>query len=786
MKTTGSAGKWAPYLAALAVFIAAVIALFWEGFSGSKMLYGLDTFAEHLPFSIFARKCMLEYGQLPVWMPDIFMGIPLIGSANCIIFYPTNLFFLLLPVELHRVFLPDFIFHMLLAFAGMILFLSGLGLKKPAALAGGFFYATCGFLVSGIYAGAWIDIKSTSLIPFVMFFLMRAVSSGRLGDFLSASIFMALQVLALGMQIMAYTSMLYTAFFIYLLAREKGLDGKKKTGRFAGFVFSAVMIAAFGSLQFLPTAEYMQYSWRTDFSYEHFTVMSFHPAETISFILPQFFGLFGRSYWGFEQSRAFTPYIGVVPVFLFFFAFLNRENRSMAVFLALSSLALLALAFGGHTPLYKILYHVPVFNRFRNPSRFLSVLSFTIAAISAIGVDNLVKYILAAAGRQEDGGMSVRNAYNRFILAAGAVTAALGVMALNMDMLGQIIQFAHKAAGRGVCAESWLMPYIGLIRQDAVYFSAAAAAVAILVFAVLRHKIKSALIFAVILCGLHFVDMHRVLAKFIMYEDLGRIAGKDSVSETLTTDKGKFRVIDMQYNWFPNRNLYFGLEFFSGYHGVLPYRWARMHREEAFYDINVLRAFNIKYHIFSGDPGLRDLKKIVDGPISLYEDPFAMERAFFVDNARIAAGDDEAIAMLKTGFKPGTAVVTEDLGLKGPYADGRYDARISMYTPSRMIVETDNNRPGLLVVSNLYFPQWKARVDGEPARVHVVNYASMGVKLKEGKHRVELFYDMTLTWICVLLTVLALAFYAIVILSERKKYRAETEKARISGGGGSE
>jgi hypothetical protein len=48
---------------------------------------------------------------------------------------------------------------------------------------------------------------------------------------------------------------------------------------------------------------------------------------------------------------------------------------------------------------------------------------------------------------------------------------------------------------------------------------------------------------------------------------------------------------------------------------------------------------------------------------------------------------------------------------------------------------------GLLVLSDLHYPGWKAEVDGEEVDIERVNYLMRGVPLEDGEHRVEFRYE---------------------------------------------
>ena len=63
------------------------------------------------------------------------------------------------------------------------------------------------------------------------------------------------------------------------------------------------------------------------------------------------------------------------------------------------------------------------------------------------------------------------------------------------------------------------------------------------------------------------------------------------------------------------------------------------------------------------------------------------------------------------------------------------------YEAERVTVQTAARRPALLVLTDNWFPGWKASVDGEPAPIHRVDYLIRGVAVPGGAHRVEFRYE---------------------------------------------
>jgi uncharacterized membrane protein YfhO len=61
-------------------------------------------------------------------------------------------------------------------------------------------------------------------------------------------------------------------------------------------------------------------------------------------------------------------------------------------------------------------------------------------------------------------------------------------------------------------------------------------------------------------------------------------------------------------------------------------------------------------------------------------------------------------------------------------------------SPTRLEVDVELPRPGILVVSESYYPGWRARVDGAPAEILRADYLLRGVELDAGAHHVSFEY----------------------------------------------
>jgi hypothetical protein len=74
-------------------------------------------------------------------------------------------------------------------------------------------------------------------------------------------------------------------------------------------------------------------------------------------------------------------------------------------------------------------------------------------------------------------------------------------------------------------------------------------------------------------------------------------------------------------------------------------------------------------------------------------------------------------------------------------------AHLVSYEPNRLKLKAEIRRPSFLVLSEIYYPGWKAVVDGEPAPILKADYVLRAVPLMPGEHSVELrFLPGTILW----------------------------------------
>ena len=138
-----------------------------------------------------------------------------------------------------------------------------------------------------------------------------------------------------------------------------------------------------------------------------------------------------------------------------------------------------------------------------------------------------------------------------------------------------------------------------------------------------------------------------------------------------------------------------------------------------------------------------------DGEVKVYENHNAFPRAFLVHRAEVVPDMQRAIARMKeVGFDPADAAVIEGeippaqlAALTEGQGTGSSTVEITKYQDQRVELSVRTDSDGLLVLSDTYYPGWKAYVDGEQVPIYPTDVALRSVFLEQGEHDVEFVYS---------------------------------------------
>jgi hypothetical protein len=139
------------------------------------------------------------------------------------------------------------------------------------------------------------------------------------------------------------------------------------------------------------------------------------------------------------------------------------------------------------------------------------------------------------------------------------------------------------------------------------------------------------------------------------------------------------------------------------------------------------------------------LHTIHSGDVKIYENTECLPRAFLVHDF-VVADDQTLLPALRAADLRTQAVLTEPpMGLTPTGVSQDQAAADSTELvedhPERVTVRVNAASPGLLVLADSFYPGWKARVDGQSARILRANHMFRAVAVPAGQHAVTFTYQ---------------------------------------------
>lgn len=177
-------------------------------------------------------------------------------------------------------------------------------------------------------------------------------------------------------------------------------------------------------------------------------------------------------------------------------------------------------------------------------------------------------------------------------------------------------------------------------------------------------------------------------------------------------------------------------------------------------------------------------------PVYLLRNRRALPRAWLVTQAKSVDGE-EALQTIRgvsgQPFDPRRTALLETVPAELPPLSGNAlppDARVQItdYRANRLTLETSSNEPTLLVLSEIFYPGWRASIDGRDTKIFLTDFLLRSVYVPAGKHRIEMSYDAPtfrngamITFVTLFAILLMGLFYA--RHSSRKSKTGRTEES---------
>jgi hypothetical protein len=708
---------------------------------GGRFLLGDDQYVAGYSFRLYGAEMFRETGQLPQWNPYLFGGLPFIAAMHGDIFYPTAWLRWFLPVD--TAMNLGFALHLVLAGFAMYLLLRALGASWSAGIVGGVAYELTGIVASLVKPGHDGKLFVSALAPLAFLALVRAVRDRHPNGYALLALVVGLGLLSPHYQMTYYllvASGLWTLYLTFFAPeRPARRDGAVILALALGAVLLGVTLSA---VQALPFLSYIPFSPRGEGGgsggWEYAVSYSLPPEELMSTILPQFNGVL-ESYWGRNFFKLHTEYLGAAVVALAVLGLGDRTRARTIRALAVIAILFLLVALGGHTPFYTLWYEVmPMMKKVRAPGMAFFLVALPMAIWAGFGTDRLLRGEVTA----------------RALAIPLGVIGGIALLGL-IGVLGSVATlFASEEQAPRLAANA---PELRIGALRLLVLSALAGAT----FWAVASKRLQGLAAAGALAAVVVADLWSVDRRFFDFKPpASELFADDPITTRLKQEPKPYRVLDAGV-YQGSVLMAHSVQTVLGYHG----------NEVRFYD-DLMGGKNVWRNI--GNPNLHDLlatrflllpdtqsvpgfHRIMEptptahGSVGvLYQRDTVPPYVRVLPSAAKLPEDQLVPTVIDPRFPvSGVVVFPESASVTpAPIRAGGPDstsvrARLTEWQPGRMRVALTGSDQATryLLVSETWYKDWHATVDGRPAQVLRGDHALITVALPPGSREVTLDFD---------------------------------------------
>ena len=795
MKTKQARGLQAPEVyaprfalawAAL-VYTGCTIALGYRALAGQFLVNpGSDQFYTGYAYRVFGAEQLRATGDFAQWNPYILGGIP-IAAQHGDVFYPTFILRLFLPVDVAITW--SFLLHLLLAGLFTYCFVRALGFTFWPALFAGVAYMMSGQVASLVSPGHDGKMYVSALAPLLLWMIVRAVRDGRAWAWGMIALVTGLAIVTPHNQMVYYLALFSIPFTIWIALRgsDEPLPRSVAMRRVLIAGVAAALGLAIAALQFFPFYAYLDFAARgVARGYEYATSYSMPPEEMLNFYLPHFSG-FIEDYWGRNPIKLHSEYVGAVVLLIAGLAFGAARRRKEIWFWGIASLVATLVALGGHTPFYRLWYLLPMMKVVRAPAMIFFIAQLAIAVFAAIGIERLL-------GDGAKRGYLIgwgAFALAVLILAGGGVLTSIAQSLAPPNRYALVEQNTGNLIGGAVRSFLFVGATIGVIWAGATKRIPGAAVAAALV-------------------ALAAADLWSVERRYFRFSPPARVLyASDPTIEYLQRleEPGRVMVLDLTRRGAPDPVLHgdalvvHHVRALSGHQGNELQRWVELAGEKSpepppnFVKREFRRLTNTRFWLTNADlppehpqlPGMRLIRRV--GPVRnaagnevwLFEFDEANPAAWVASLITEAPVDAIRATVMNPSFDLRRAALFDSsAAVQGSAVSVAPEplstrARVAYPSPRNIHIDLDGPVPegSALIVSENWYPGWRALVDGRPATVARADYTLMGIPLTAGARRVELSFADPVYVRARMVTIVALVITCAIIaggfVAERRR-----------------
>lgn len=828
--------KCLPDVLAVLLFAVLAFAYFFPADIEGRILYRHDASAGR-----GAGQEGIEYlqktGERSRWTNALFGGMPTYQMAPS--YGSTDL--LTKVVNAYHLWLPENVWYVFAYLLGFYILLRAFDFRQHLAALGSIIWAFSTYFLIIIAAGHIWKVWALAYLPPMIAGVVLAYRGKYLWGLLLTAVFTAFEINANHVQMTYYYLFIILAMVIAWLVEAVR---EKQLARFFKATAVCLVGAAIGVCINLSnlyhTWQYSKESMRgkselvkqnssnqtsSGLERDYITQWSYGIGETWTLLIPNtkggasmplsqsetamkhaendFLPIYQQigQYWGEQPGTSGPVYVGAFVMMLFILGLFIVKGPMKWALLAATILSIL-LSWGknfmGFTDFF--IDYVPMYAKFRTVASILVIAEFTIPLLAMLALKELLSgeikkeklKVPLIASFVLTGGIAMLFSLmpSMFFDSFISTSEMHAIQSLPAEYIQPLVANLTEMRQAVFTADSWRSFYIIL---------AGTGVLLAFIYGKLKKEYAIGIIVALCLVDLWTVNKRYLNDEmFVPKSEREAPQQKTQTDELILRDQNlDYRVLNLASNTFNENETSYYHKSVGGYHAAKLRRYQEMIEayinpemqalfkgvSEAGGDMTqlngdsicpVLNMLNTRYFILP----------LQGGQTVPIQNPYAYGNAWFVDKLNYVNNANEEIAAVgKIDLRHqavADAKFKEQLG-EATVQDTASVVTITSYEPNRLTYDVNSGKGGVLVFSEIYYPGWEAKVDGQPVELGRVDYILRALNVQPGKHQVELSFfpksvNLTET-IAYIAYVLLILLVAAGVFLEWKRRKTETVKA---------
>lgn len=473
------------------------------------------------------------------------------------------------------------------------------------------------------------------------------------------------------------------------------------------------------------------------------------------------------SYWGDQPYTAGPTYIGAVAIFLALLGMFTLKGSKKWWLFAVTVLAIL-LSWGSNMMWFTELAFkiIPGYDKFRTVSMILVIVEFAIPLLAAFTLADIFK-------GETDRAKLMRGIWWSLGI-AGGISLIFALLGSNLfDFSSQVDSQLPEDVANAMRSER-----ASMLRADAwrsfLLIAITAGMLIMYAYGKLRTWATGLLCGAMVCLDMIPVDLRYLPHSLFKNQQELQIQPTEADKAILQDKELGFRVLNMAVSPFNDATTSYFHRSVGGYHG------AKLSRYQDIIDRYLSQSVWPVYDMLNTKYVIQQDQKTGEYTASL--NPEAFGAAWFIEHVQEVSSPKEEIDALGKIDLRGEAAVDKRFAklyetATTDNADTSATISLEKYSPNYLQYKSSSATDKIAVFSEIYYPDgWTVTIDGKPAEYFRADYILRAMVIPAGQHTIEWQFTIpkfrtaeTVTLVCSILIVLALAAAATVTIMKRKK-----------------